>query len=307
MYNGERSGRLDYLSVHKKTLQQLGWAGLFLAPNLILVAVFTFIPAAGSLALSLAEWDVFSPPRFIGLDNYIKLLGDSSFWTATRNTFIYTMVTVPIVLAGSLLLALVLNKRLVGTLAFRTIFFIPVIMSGVLVSLTWLWLFNADYGPINYALAQIGIQGPDWLHDPRWALVSIMVVTIWKSLGFTMVIFLAALQDVPQSYYEAARIDGAAAWAEFRYITLPLISAAMFFALLISVIASFEVFDLVYLLTQGGPGRSSSVIVQYIYENAFKYFEVGYASSVATVFFAIVLVFTYFQWSLRRRWVFGEE
>lgn len=302
-----RTMNLDRRNKRRKQLRQFGWAALFLAPNLILVTVFTFIPAIGSLALSLTQWDVFSPPQFIGLGNYRELLGDSNFWIALRNTFIYAFATVPIGMIGSLLLALILNQGLRGTLVFRTIFFIPVIMSGVLVSLTWLWLFNADYGPLNYGLAQIGVQGPDWLNDPRWALVAVIGVAIWKSLGFNMVIFLAALQDVPQSYYEAARIDGSGVWAEFRHITLPLISPAMFFALLISLMGAFEVFDLVYLLTKGGPGRSSSVIVQYIYENAFKYFNTGYASSVAAVFFAIVLAFTYFQWSLRRRWVFGEE
>lgn len=288
-------------------LRQIGWALIFLAPNLLLVAIFTFIPTVAGFGISLTEWDVLSPAKFIGLRNFIRLLSDRNFWTALGNTFVYTGLTVPLSMVGSLLLAIVLNMKLPGRLIFRTVFFIPVIMSGVLVSLTWQWLFNADYGPINYLLAQVGIRGPNWLTDPQWAMVAIIIVTIWKSLGFNMVIFLAALQDVPRSLYEAARIDGAERWAEFRYVTLPMISAPMFFVILVSMINSFQVFDLVYIMTRGGPGRATSVIVQYIYENAFQQFQMGYASAIATVFFVIVAALTLVQWYFRRRWVYGED
>ncbi len=270
--------------------------------------LFTFIPAAGGLALSTAEWDVFSEPEFAGLENYVDLIDDDDFWTALRNTVVYTVTTVPVSIVLSLVLAIVLNQKLPGTLIFRTIFFIPVIMSGVLVSHTWQWLFNADYGPANYFLWQIGIQGPRWLNDPRWWLAAVVIVTIWKNLGFNLIILLAALQDVPRTFYDAAKIDGAGGWAEFRHVTLPMIAAPMFFAVVISMINSFQVFDLVYLMTNGGgPGRSSLVMVQYICENAFEYFEMGYASAIATVFFAIILFFTAAQWFSRRRWVYSEE
>ena len=289
-------------------LKQLGWAAVFLAPNFILVMLFTFIPAAGGLALSTAEWDVFSEPKFVGAENYVDLVDDDDFWIALRNTIVYTFTTVPVSIVLSLVLAIVLNEKLPGTLFFRTIFFIPVIMSGVLVSHTWQWLFNADYGPLNYFLWQIGIQGPRWLNDPRWSLVAVVIVTIWKSLGFNMIILLAGLQDVPRTFYDAAKIDGAGSWAEFRHVTLPMIAAPMFFAVVISIINSFQVFDIVYLMTNGGgPGRSSLVMVQYIYEIAFEYFEMGYASAIATVFFAIILFFTAAQWFSRRRWVYSEE
>ena len=310
------AGRVNQVSVaswrvqlvKKPLLSQIGWAAVFLAPNFILVMLFTFIPALGGLALSTAEWDVFSAPKYVAAENYVDLVDDDDFWIALRNTIVYTFTTVPVGIALSLVLAIVLNEKLPGTLIFRTIFFIPVIMSGVLVSHTWQWLFNADYGPVNYFLWQIGIEGPRWLNDPRWSLAAVVIVTIWKSLGFNMIILLAALQDVPRTFYDAAKIDGAGSWAEFRHVTLPMIAAPMFFAVVISLINSFQVFDIVYLMTNGGgPGRSSLVMVQYIYEIAFEYFEMGYASAIATVFFAIILFFTAVQWYSRRRWVYSEE
>ena len=239
------AARIRNLYSRRTLLNQIGWAGLFLAPNFILVMLFTFIPAAGGLALSMAEWDVFSAPKYVGAENYVDLVDDDDFWIALRNTVVYTVTTVPVSIVLSLALALVLNQKLPGTLLFRTIFFIPVIMSGVLVSHTWQWLFNADYGPLNYFLWQIGIAGPRWLTDPRWSLVAVVIVTIWKSLGFNMIILLAALQDVPQTFYDAAKIDGAGGWAEFRHVTLPMIAAPMFFAVVISMINSFQVFDIV--------------------------------------------------------------
>lgn len=283
------------------------WAWLMLSPNFLLVLVFTFLPTVGGLALSFTAWDVISPAQFVGFDNFRLLFADSEFWIALRNTIIYTLVSVPLSMAGSLLLALALNLRLRGVVIFRTIFFIPVVMSGVLVSLTWRWLFNPDYGPINYALAGMGIQGPNWLNDLHWALPAIIIVTVWKSLGFNMVIFLAALQDVPSVFYDAARIDGANSAQEFRYVTFPLISPATFFAFIVAMIGSFQVFDLVYMMTRGGPGRATSVMVQYIYENAFQYFKMGYAAAVSMIFFAIILALSLLQWQLRRRWVYGEE
>jgi len=308
MLNELGAARLQSRFRRQTLLNQIGWASLFLAPNFILVMLFTFIPAIGGLALSTAEWDVFSAPKFVAAENYGDLVDDDDFWIALRNTIVYTFTTVPVGIALSLILAIVLNQKLPGTLIFRTIFFIPVIMSGVLVSHTWQWLFNADYGPVNYLLWQIGIEGPRWLNDPRWSLVAVVIVTIWKSLGFNMIILLAGLQDVPRTYYDAAKIDGAGSWAEFRHVTLPMIAAPMFFAVVISLINSFQVFDIVYLMTNGGgPGRPSLVMVQYIYEIAFEYFEMGYASAIATVFFAIILFFTAVQWYSRRRWVYSEE
>jgi len=283
------------------------WALLLLSPNFILVLLFAFLPTLGGLVLAFTEWDVINPALFVGFDNFRVLLTDEEFWIALRNTAVYTMVSVPLSLVAALILALVLNTRLHGVILFRTIFFIPVVMSGVLVSLTWKWLFNPDYGPINYALSALGIRGPNWLHDLHWALPAIMIVSVWKSAGYNMVIFLAALQDIPAVFYDAAKIDGANVWQEFCYITLPLISPATFFSFVMAMIGSFQVFDLVYMMTRGGPGRATSVMVQYIYENAFQYFKMGYAATVAMVFFAIILILTLFQWELRHRWVYGEE
>lgn len=298
-----RSHRVEHT---QRILRQLGWAGVFLAPNLILVVLFTFIPMVSGIAISLYEWDVFSKPDYIGTENYTELFQDKDFWVSMRNTAVYTVVSVPISLAGSLALAVILNRKLPGTLLFRTIFFIPVIMSGILVSLTWQWLFNADYGPINDFLARLGISGPRWLSDPNWSMIAVIIVTIWKNLGFNMVIFLAALQEVPRDLYDAASIDGANQWQGFRFVTVPMISAATFFALIVSLINSFQVFDIVYSMTGGGPGTSTLMVVMYIYKNAFEYFRMGYASAIATVFFVIVLALTFLQWFFRGRWVHGE-
>ena len=301
-----RQGMRSQSQSHQAARRNLLWAALFIAPNLFLVLVFVFIPTIAGFGISFTQWDGLQAPKFVGIQNYSQLLNDSNVWLALRNTALYAAVIVPVGLAGSLLLAVVLNKGLPGSAVFRTVFFIPVIMSGVLVSLNWQWLFQPDYGPVNYFLSQIGFRGPNWLNDPTWALVAIMIVSIWKGLGFNMVIFLAALQDVPRPLYEAARIDGATSWQEFRFITIPMISAPAFFALLIAAIDAFQVFDLVYLMTRGGPGRSTIVMMQYIYENAFQYFRMGYASALSVLFFLVILAFTIFQWRIRQRWVHGE-
>jgi multiple sugar transport system permease protein len=282
------------------------WAVLLLLPNFVLVFLFTLAPTAAGLVLSFTEWDIISPAKWAGVSNFTRLATDAEFWIALRNTLVYTVVSVPVCMALSLALALLLNLRLPGTTIYRTVLFIPVVMSGVLVSLTWRWLFNPDYGPINYVLSLVGIRGPNWLSDLHWALPAIMIVTVWKNLGYNMVVFLAALQDVPGEYYDAAKIDGANAWREFLYITWPLISPATFFAFIVAMIGSFQVFDIVYMMTRGGPGRATSVMVQYIYENAFQYFKMGYAAAVAMVFFAFILILSLVQWYLRRRWVYGE-
>lgn len=283
------------------------WALLFLAPNMILVLFFSFVPTIGGFALSLTEWDVISPARFVGGDNFARLLRDAEFWVALSNTAAYTLVSVPLCLLISLFLALALNQRLRGVIAYRTVFFIPVVMSGVLVSMTWRWLYNPDWGPINYALASVGVRGPNWLNDVRWALPAIMIVTVWKNAGYYAVIFLAALQDVPRVLHDAARIDGANWWAEVRFVTVPLTSPAIFLSFIMALIASFQVFDLVYMMTGGGPGRATSVMVQYIYENAFQYFRMGYASAISVLFFVVIAAMSVLQWQVRRHWVYGEE
>ncbi len=287
--------------------QEWLWAILMLAPNLILVAVFLFVPAVAGLSLSFTHWDLLTPAEFAGLDNYRVLLDDKNFWTALRNTAVYTFVSVPILVASGLILALLLHSKLPGTMLFRALFFIPVIMSGVVVSLAWRWLLHPDYGVVNYGLESVGIRGPNWFADPSWAMPAIIVVSVWQGFGFNMVIFLAALGEVPQSLYEAARIDGANRWQEFRNVTLPMISAITYFVIILSVIGSFQVFDLVFVLTGGGPGRSTSVMVQYIYESAFRDFQMGYASALSVVLFLIILAMSLLQWQLRNRWTYAEE
>jgi multiple sugar transport system permease protein len=209
----------------------------------------------------------------------------------------------PLVYIGGLLLALALNQRVRGLSFFRAAYFLPVVTSWVVVALMWKWLLNPDSGMVNFALGLVGIKGPGWWTDPGWAMPSIILASAWKDLGFVMVILLAGLQSIPEDYYEAASVDGAGRWARFRRITLPLLTPSSFFVLVISLINSFQVFDQVWVMTGGGPAGSSSVVVEQIVRHAFSYQQMGYASAMSWLLFAVILVVTVFQFRLQRRWV----
>lgn len=282
------------------------WAWLFILPNVLVVIAFIAFPVIGSLGLSLTEWDLISAPRWRGLSNYGEIFKDPIFHKVMFNTVYYTVGTVPPTIALSLFLALLLNRQIRGVLFFRTVYFLPVVSSMVAVALVWRRLYNPDYGLINVILYSLGLPTPGWLSDRTWAMPALIILGIWKQVGYYMVIFLAALQDVPQTYYEAAKIDGASGWKLFTNITLPMISPAMFFVLIMSMINSFQVFDQVYVMTRGGPARATSVIVHYIFQNAFEFFKMGYASALSYILFACIFVITMFQWYGRKRWVFGE-
>ncbi len=276
----------------------------FLLPNLIGFAAFTFLPVFAALVISFTDWDLLTPPAWAGFENYRKLAVDPLFRQVLRNTALYVLGTVPLQMALALGVAMALNQRIPGQLFFRTAYFMPVVASTVAVALVWRWIFNYDFGLLNSFLYMIGIQDPpNWLGSTRWALVSVIIMSIWQQVGYSMVLFLAGLQGVPQQLYEAAKIDGAGLWARFFFITLPMLSATTFFVLVIGVINSFQVFDQAFIMTQGGPANATNTIVYNIYQNAFQFFNMGYASAMAWVLFAIIFVVTLMQFRLQQRWV----
>ena len=219
------------------------------------------------------------------------------------NTFYYTAGTVPAGVALAFALAVLLNERLRGLRVYRTLYFLPHVTSLVAVAIVWQWLYNPEFGVINYILSILGIDGPPWLSSVKWAMPAVILVSVWRSLGYNMVLYLAALQNIPDVYYEAAEIDGANWVRKLWHITLPLVSPTTLFVIVMAVIGSFQAFDLIYVMTRGGPARSTSVIVQYLYENGFVYFKMGYASAQAYVLFALVLIVTLIQLKWSQRWV----
>ncbi|MHB8958951.1 MAG: carbohydrate ABC transporter permease [Candidatus Limnocylindrales bacterium] len=289
--------------VGERGWRRYAWAGVFLAPSLVPLLAFLVGPMLASLGLSLVKWDLLRPPTFVGLDNYAKLLGDRDFHAALIHTFTFVAGYLPLVLVGGLAIALALNQRLRGLAVFRTLYFLPMVTSWVVVSLVWRWLLHPDSGIVHYALSLVGVQGPGWWADPAWAMPSVILASAWRDLGFVMVILLAGLQGIPEEYYEAASVDGAGRWTRFRQITLPLLSPSIFFVLVMSLINNLQVFDQVWVMTAGGPAGATSVVMERIVRNAFTYRQMGYASAMSWLFFALILAITVVQFRLQRRWV----
>ena len=284
------------------------WAYVFLLPWLLGLALFWVGPLVASLYFSLTEYDVLSPPKMVGLANYRRaFFEDNLFWPSLGLTLRYSVVVVPLGLAGSLLLAGLLNRGLRGTNLFRTCFFLPHLTPAVALALLWTWLFHPSVGPINLALGAVGIEGPGWLASESWALPALIVITLWGQVGGNgMLIFLAGLQGVPDQMMDAAKIDGAGAWARFRHIVVPMISPTILFNLILGVIAALKVFTLAFVATKGGPQYATWFLALHIYNQAFEYFRMGYGSALAWIFVAILLVFTYVQLKLSNRWVYYE-
>jgi ABC-type sugar transport system permease subunit len=275
---------------------------MFVLPQLALFIVFMFFPLGFALYISFHNWDIIGIPQFNGGRNYARLFKDPVFWFALKNTLIYVAGTVPLSMAVGLLLAVTLNNpRMPGRNFFRSVFFLPVVVSAVVTALAATWMFNDHYGMINRLLILIGLAPVDWLSSPTWSMFSLIVATIWLRLGFCMIIYLAALQGIPPSLYEAAHIDGATRTQMFFHVTVPMLRPATLFLTIMCVIYSFHVFDLIFVLTGGGPGYSTIVLVQYIYNAAFQSSEMGYASAVGMALFVLILAFTLLQWLLSRR------
>jgi len=278
-------------------------AAIFLLPNLVGFLVFMVGPTIGSIAISFSSWSLLNAPTFAGLQNYSDLLKDSVFWQTLGNTAYYVFVKVPLNMFLSLLLASFLNKEIHGRNALRTIFFLPMVASSVSVALIWQPLLDPTSGMVNKLLSFIHLGPYPWILSPNWAMPSVIMVATWKELGYFMVIFLAGLQGISSTYYEAAEIDGANAVQSFWHITVPLISPTTFFVLITSIIGSFQIFDLTTVLTNGGPANATNTLVMYVYQAGFKFFRMGYASAVAYALFIIILAFTLIQNQLSKRWV----
>jgi multiple sugar transport system permease protein len=280
---------------------QVGWLALFLLPGLSGLLLFTLLPILASLGLTMFQWDLLTPPRFIGLGNYARLAGDKEFWAALRHTLAFIVGYLPLVLVLGLLVALALNAPLRGIGLIRTAFFLPVVSSWVAVALLWSWLFNPRYGLVNYVLGLLGLPQPGWLFDPAWAMPAIVLTSVWKDLGFVVVLFLAGLQAIPQEYYEAASLDGAGRLAQLRAITLPLLAPTTLFVTIISLINAFQVFDQVWVMTEGGPAGATTVLVERVVRHAFSYGEMGYAATLSWAIFALIFAVTLVQLRLQRR------
>lgn len=277
------------------------WVLFFLLPSLLGFALFIIYPIFYSLGVSFTNWDLINAKEFIGFGNYSRLLSDPQFWNSLKNTFYFIIGYLPSVMIIGLLIALLLNSKLKMKVLFRGIYFLPVVTSWVAVSLVWKWLFNPKFGLINYFIEMIGISGPSWLNDPKTAMIAIIITSVWKDIGFIMVLYLGGLQNISTSLYEAAGIDGANKFQQFWKITLPMLKPTTFFVSMISLINSFQVFDQVNIMTEGGPGDSTTVLVQNIYNSAFKYSEMGYAAAMSWVLFLIILVVSLVQmWGERK-------
>lgn len=300
---GRQRRRLSRLQRHERAA-----AWLFLLPSLVVFSVFVALPVLAALGISFTSWDLFTTPRFVGLQNYGALLGgDALFGQVLRNTALYVLGTVPLQMVIALGVALVLNRRVPGQAFFRVAYFLPVVSSTVAVALVWSWLFNGNYGLLNALLVAVGVDDPPrWLSSSAWALPALMIVSVWQSVGYSMVLFLAGLQNIPPELYEAGAIDGAVGWARLRYLTLPLLSPTTFFVMTVSLIGSFQVFELAFVMTNGGPSNATNTLVYYIYQNAFLFYRMGYATAAAWILFVIVFSVTLLQYRAQRLWVHYE-
>lgn len=275
----------------------------FILPNFIGFLFFILIPVIFSFVLSFAKWDGFNAMRFIGVRNFTLIFTDRVFRNSLSKTIGYTVFTVTCTLALSLFLAVVLNNKLKGRDLFRSAIFFPYVASIVAVGAVWQAMFQKDFGPINTFLRSLGATNPPgWFASTRYAMTALIIVSVWKFMGYYMIIYLAALQDIPRQLYEAATIDGAGAWQQFRRVTVPMLTPATFFVFIMLTINSFKVFDLVYVLTEGGPGIATTVLVKYIYDQSFIAWNYGKASAASMVLFAIVGVVTVIQFRIERKW-----
>ncbi|TBL79160.1 sugar ABC transporter permease [Paenibacillus thalictri] len=280
---------------------------LFISPWLIGYLAFTLGPIIASGWLSLTDYDGVNSPHFIGADNYKEIVHSDLFWKSLWVTVYYTLGHVPLSVIGALCLAVLLNQKIPWLSLWRTIFYLPVVTSGVAVALLWSWIFQPSYGLVNIFLYEVfGVQGPGWFFDEHWTVPAFIIMSLW-GIGGPMLIYLAGLQGIPTSLYESAEIDGASAFRRFWHITLPMITPALFFNTVMTLIASFQVFTPSFVITKGGPNYASYFYVLYLYQNAFENFRMGYASALAWILFVVILAVTIFMFRLQRRWVHYES
>lgn len=277
----------------------------FIAPAVLGFLVFSLFPLTTSALLSLTDYRLAGRPHFVGLANYATLLSDNLFWQSVRVTSIYALAVVPLWLVNSLALAILMNQNLKGMHLFRTIYYLPAMLSGVAVSMLWIWLLNQRYGLVNMLLGLIGIQGPNWLRDPRWALPSIIMVSQW-SVGWYLPIWLGALQGIPTELYEAAEIDGSNWWDKIRHITVPMLSPVIFYNLVMNIIWATQLFTEVFMMTGGGPRFATLSYMLYLYQNAFSYNKMGLATAMSWLLFMAVLLLTIVAFKSSPMWVYYE-
>ena len=278
----------------------------FIAPAVLGFMVFTAAPLLASAWLSLTDYALAGWPNFVGLDNYRALLEDEFWLRSVRVTVQYAVVAVPMWLISSLALALIMNQKLRGVAIFRTIYYLPAVLSGVATAMLWGWILNARVGILNLTLRFVGLQGPNWLGDEDWALWSLILISLY-TMGWYLPIWLGGLQSIPTDLYEAATIDGAGWWGRLHRITLPMLSPTIFFNLVTGIIAAFKIFTAAYVATGGGPYYASYFYVLHLFNNFFKYLNMGYASALAWILFVIIMIFTAIQLRFARRWVYYES
>ena len=284
--------------------QQWFWGYLFVLPVMVGFFLFMIYPMISGIALSLYRWPGIGPKEWVGFDNYLKMFRDVHFLRAVGNTVYYTMGILLVGVPLALFWAILLNQKFLrGRNFFRLIYFLPTVTMMAAVSMVWKRLLSPNYGLVNYFLGLVGLPKVNWLLDPKWAMPGLILMSIWKGTGFNMVIFLAGLQGIPKTFYEAAEIDGATAWHKFRYITLPLLSPTTFFVVITTMITSFQIFQQAYILTEGGPREATTTIVFYIYKNAFEWFKMSYSCAQSVFLLVILILATLFQWRIQRRWV----
>ncbi len=280
-----------------------GW--LFASPWIIGFGIWTFGPMLASLGLAFTEWDLITPAKFVGVSNFQAMLQDPLVAQSLKVTILYAVTSVPLNIFFGLLIALLLNARIIGLRFYRTAYYLPSVLSGVAVALLWRWLFSTEFGLINQMLSMIGIEGPSWLGDPNWALPSLVLMSVW-SVGAGAIIYLAGLQGIPTELYEAAEVDGARSMQRLFYITLPLMPPVLFFQLVVGVINALQVFTQAYIMTAGGPNNATLFVILYLYQNAFMYQRMGFASALAWVLFTLILLLTLLIYRSSTSWVYYE-
>lgn len=281
------------------------WCYVFIGPAVFGLLLFSLGPMVASLLLSFTSYDLLSAPQWIGIDNYIDLFHDALFGKSLSITLIYGAVSVPATMILALVLAILLNAKIPAMAFFRSAYYLPSVISGVAVAMVWRWMFNGQYGLVNVALGKIGIHGPAWLTDEKWALKALIIMSLW-GFGATMLIYLAGLQSVPKELYEAAQVDGASKLRQHLHVTIPMLSNVTFFNLVMGIINSLQVFAEPFVLTKGGPNNATLLLPLYLYQNAFTYLKMGYASAIAWVAFAIILLLTLLVFRSTPMWVHNE-
>lgn len=293
-------------TISKQTRNEWYWAWFLIAPTIIGLIVLNIIPIFQTVYMSFFKSGDFGKGNiFVGLDNYVKMFGDVQVWHAVANTLLYTLLVVPVSIAIAMVIAVLLNGKVAGKSVYRTIYFIPMVAAPAAVTMVWRWLYNTQFGLINYVLNKIGIPSVDWINNPNIALISIAIIGIWSVIGYNMVLLLAGLQEIPKDYYEASDIDGASKFKQFFIITLPLISPTLFFVLVTSIIQAMQVFDVIYMMIDvTNPAYDNTVSLVYLfYNNSFKYSNKGYGSAIVMLLLTIIMIITVFQMKAQKKWV----